>query len=288
MGIEGERPDEARPDSVGADSLPQDRRNAADYNNESAGRDVGRAKRFFPADEETRLKEKEREKEREFNALMRALQDPEYARLYEKARNTVSAAERAVDGALRENAAESTDAESRLQQMRDSAATLADGRKVFRGKDGRLVAEDGVDVTDQRASITGLSDATPRWDDYARQKERAAALAAEREAIERYQREKLDPAKVRLNDPNNPYSKDELEDFIANAKDGMPTRVQKHYDAENGLRADAPVRGSAADEYLGASPLNAPPLQIDFASARDNGPTENPTAPTPATAPKVS
>lgn len=182
----------------------------------------------------------------------------------------------AVDTALRDNANASSEAGQRLQELGDSAATLADGRKVFLGKDGRLIAEDGTDVSDQRGSITGLSGKTPSWEDYQEAKARLEALRAEREAIERYRRDVLDPAKERLNDPDNPYSKEELEEAGQEAEEQMPEPVRSAY------QANAPVIGarkpekSAADEYTGSYSVPAPDVGTKFRSAHDGAAASQP------------
>jgi hypothetical protein len=284
-----EREDQARPDSIGADSLPRSLRDLTDLNNEVAGRDTGRAQRFHSGDAAALDSKREREKEKAFNELLRRLQDPEYARAYQATRSAADRAAAAVETALNANAVASAEVQSRLQEMRESAATLADGRKVFRGKDGRLIAEDGTDVSDQRASITGLSDVTPSWDDYARESERAEALAREREQIERYQHGVLNPIRQRLDDPDNPYDKDELDGARHQLEEQMPLSVESAYEkSAPAVSASVPAPRSAADEYLGSYELNAPDVAATFAAARDGAtPAEAGPALLPDSAPKA-
>lgn len=135
-----------------SDSLPRWLRDLIeDYNNESAGRETGRQKRFFGEDHfDTLSTEKRRDKDRRFETLMRLLQDPDYARFYKQVWNAVSAAEDAAQQAIRSLAQQQEAAAQRLDALRQSATKLPDGTKVFRsGIDGRLYAEDGRDVTDQ-------------------------------------------------------------------------------------------------------------------------------------------
>lgn len=282
---------EGKPESVGADSLPRAIRDLIDLGNESAGRETGRARRFsIESPDALNAKEREKEKEKSFNELMRLLQDPEYAKLYN---DTLAVADRASDAvriALEKNGLESAEAQQQLQEIEDSAATLPDGRKVFRSEDGRLLAEDGTDVSDQSASVTGLSDRMPSWEEYARAKERADALAREREEIERYRRDVLDPARARLNDPDNPYDKDGLRKTRHDLEEQMPPSVQAAYEQNAPVNAASkPSEKSAADEYLGAYDLPTPDVALQFVTARDAQPAETPAAaPSPATAPKVS
>lgn len=291
VGIEGERPDQARPDGVGADSLPQDRRNAADYNNEIAGRDTGRAKRFLPLADEISLREKEREKERAFNALMRVLQDPAYAKLYYEAQDTVTGAEDAARRVLEKLTQERAIASENIENIRGKAAELPDGRKVYRSaKDGRLYAEDGSDVTDHGQSVRGLSDSAPSWEDYSRARDTVDDVDRRTRDVQTYQRDVLDPARQRLDDKDNPPSQDDLRDIIAGTKGSMTPDVRTAYeDAQTSKPAvNATTKNSAATAYVGSADLNAPLLQLDFASAHNAPSAELPAAtPTPAATPKA-
>lgn len=78
------------------------RRDVDDLNNENAGREVGRMKRFLTGEADPDKKQKQREREHEFrSALMALLQDdPEYAVLYEETMDKLREAEAATEAAL--------------------------------------------------------------------------------------------------------------------------------------------------------------------------------------------
>lgn len=221
---------------------------------------------------------------------MRALQDPAYAKLYHEAQDTVSAAEDAARRALEKLTQERAVASENLENIRGNAAELPDGRKVYRSaKDGKLYAEDGSDVTDHAASVHGLSDSSPSWEDYSRARDTVDDLDRRTRDVQTYQRDVLDPARRRLDDKDNPPAQDDLRDIIAGTKGSMTADVRAAYDDAQTSKpaANAATKTSAATAYVGSADLNAPLLQLDFASARDAAPAENPAAPSPATAPKT-
>jgi hypothetical protein len=285
-----DREDNARPEGVAVESLPRAVRDAIDLSNEIAGRDVGRARRFLSAEEDIKLKDKEREKERAFNALMRALQDPAYAKLYNEAKDTVTRAEDAANRALDKLAQDSIAAEEKLQSIRDAAAELPDGRKAFRAKDGRIYAEDGSDVTEHAQSVKGLTDNAPSWEDYTSARDKLEDIERRRREVEQYRRDVLDPARHRLEDKENPPSPEELRDIIARTKGAMTPDVRAGYEEASVANAVAtPKKNSAAEAYVSSTELNAPELLIDFASAHNGPAAENlAAAPTPVTTPKAS
>lgn len=277
--------DLARSEGIALDSLPKWLRDLIDINNEYADRDTGRAKRFLASSGEGGPDSEKKKEERQFNALMRLLQDPEYARLYMQAANTISDIEDAAARALEKLEREGEIAAARLDEIKNAAAELPDGRKVFLGENGRLYAEDGTDVTDQKDSVRGLSANTARFHDYKQARESVEDIERRRRAIEDYQRNVLDPAKQRLSDPNNPPSKEELEEIIRRSRRTMPSDVREAQQATKPNEASKFANESAADEYVPAASVNAPDL---FAQFRAASPVSNadPFAPMPG--PKAS
>lgn len=260
--------DLTRLDGINLDSLPKWLRDSIDINNEMADRDTGRIKRFVSSGHDDDGPDSEKQKaERHFNALMRLLQDPEYAALYGDAVKAVDDAADAAARALDKLALEAEAAGERLQELRDNAAELPDGRKVFRGEDGRLYVEDGTDVTDQRDSIRGLSANTTSWTDYKRGKETAEDIERRRREVEDYLRNVVNPAKIRLGDPNNPPSKDELEDILRRLKKEQPADVLAAQKATEPDEASKLANKSAADKYVPAAGVSAPPMFAQFRSA---------------------
>lgn len=255
-------------DAVNLDSLPRWLRDLFDLQNETAGRETGRTKRFLTSDHPDAPEAKEREKERRFTALMRRLLEPGYARLYAEAAETITRADDAAARAARKIAQASTLAGERLEQLRASAAELPDGRKVFKAVDGRIYAEDGSDVSALRDKIKGLSDRSPSWEEYAEAKRKADDIEQQRREVEAFRQDVIDPAKERLGDADNSPSEEELQGIMDGIEEKMPEAVRSEHDgALLSAEASALARGSAADEYLGSAPVGALDLRDEFAAA---------------------
>lgn len=282
-----ERTDLILGDGTSLDSLPKWLRDQIDYNNEIAGRETGRAKRFLTSSRDDDPDSQKKKDERHFNALMRLLQDPNYARLYREAANVITDAEDAVTRALRKLSDKGEEVAQRIKALKDAAAELPDGRKVFRSKDGRLLTEDGKDVSDQRGHVKGSLDSAPSWEEFQRAKETLEDIERRKRELEHYQREVLDPYKQRLSDPDDPPSKDELEEMMHKAKAAMLEDALAEMKSRGAANTASAPNTSAADQYVQAAELNAPDLEAHFRAAASAAP-ENPFAsPKAAITPKT-
>ena len=265
------RKDSDQSEGISLDSLPKWLRDMIDLNNESAGRETGRIKRFnLPVSDKALNAEKEKDEHR-FNALMRLLQDPHYARLYRYAVTTFTTAEEAVEKAKGKLEQESELAEKRRRELLDKAAQLPDGAKVFQSlNDGRIYSEHGEDVTHRKDSITGLHPNSPSWEDYRYAMKITEEIERQRHEVETYQREVLDPIKERLGDTENPATPDELEKIITrvNAKMSPAVRTQ-HKELNDAGLATIAVKNVTADELFGSYEPNTPKIQADFKTAHD-------------------
>lgn len=257
-------------DGTNLDALPRWLRDLIDLGNESAGRDTGRARRFYLSEEhDPQGAEKKREKERAFNALLLRLQDPNYARLYAEAAENVTRAGNAVETALREIARETDAVRQRLERIRETAARLPDGTRIYRsGVDGKLYAEDGRSVNSAGLSADDL-DAAPSWEEYTGAKRSLDMLETERRGIEIYKRDILEPAKERLGDTESPPAEEELE-FFKKLEAPMPTRARKEFDRQKA--EDAGLKPEASADEQGSAALNAPDLRTEFKAALDSPP----------------
>lgn len=286
----GDRKDTNQSEGISLDFLPKWLRDIIDLNNESAGRETGRIKRFnLPVSDKALIAEKEKD-ERRFNALMRLLQDPHYAHLYHQAVTTVTTAEEAAEKARRKLEQEYEIADKRRRELLDNAAQLPDGTKVFQSiNDGRIYSVDGEDVTHLQDSIAELHLNPPSWEDYQHAKKIAEEIEKQRNEVEIYQREVLDPIKDRLGDTNNPPTTDELETIIKNVNDKMSPAVQTQHKelSAAGPSADISVRNTTADELFGSYKPNAPKIQADFKTAHDE-PYRSSATPLPTIIPKLT
>lgn len=264
----GRREDEDRRDGTALDSLPRWLRDLIEYNDELAGRDNGRMQRFLLSEDRESRKTGEKKQQRRFDELLRLLQNPLYAKLYYQAVETIERVDVAANRVRRKLERESEAAADQLSRLRASAAELPDGRKVFRAKDGRLVAEDGTDVTGRKEHITGLSPDTASWEEFEDTQKRLDETRRQLGEVDTYMREVIEPARERLRDPENPMTPDELREFQTKAMDAAPSFLRSELDnlrtEENKVATASP---SAADGYVGPAGLNAPDLFAQFEAA---------------------
>lgn len=283
MGHDGkEEQERARPESIGTDSLPSTQRNVIDLNNEIAGHETGRSKKFLNLESPEALRVRKREEEHRLSALMHAMQDPEYAAAYKATKDAAEAARRAVDAARLKLDLEAQRATDRLDQIRQSAAQLRDGTRVYISKaDGRLYTEGGVDVSDRRGEATGLTQGSPSYEDFRRARDDAEGIAERRREVERYESEVLQPVEERLPNEDDPYTLEQLEEAKRRLEE-MPPDVLAEYDFPRAA-VSPDTKRSAADDYLGSDDFAAPDMNMHFASAARDA-SHDPSSPaSPAT-----
>jgi hypothetical protein len=190
------------------------RQDIDDLNNEMAGRDVGRIRRFLPDRDPETIAQKKREKDARETALQQLLRDPAYAAAYERACNAIDRAQAALDEALLENAETVERLAQELEAMEGRAARLPDGRAVFRANDGTLRTADGQRLRSEAvlASLIIPTDA-PSYEDYAASRDALTDARERGHQLSRVQTEVIDPARNRTHDADNPLSFDELEEI---------------------------------------------------------------------------
>ena len=240
---------------IGGNRPPsKSRQDYDDLQNEMAGRDVGRIARFIHEDRSPHGREKRAEKERaSVSRLMALLQsDPEYARLYNDTMDKLGRAETATQAALESAEQRLAGAERDLADMRDRASTLPDGTKVFRGKDGNVYTEDGRQLTDDERSQVDWKEGAPRYDEFAAKKKEAVQARTNITDLQRYQTDVLGRIRDRMEDEQQPPSKDEFDSFDKDMKDQMPSA------AKNNI---TPSNGPALDSSNGVSAITLPPMK---------------------------
>lgn len=141
--------------------------NLDDFNNEMAGRDTGRIKRFgFDQARQDATEDKKR-KQSAFEQLM---MNPVYREAWTNAMNAVNQAEEAVYHALIQAGDTLHEARRQYQELLDKAALTADGQRVFKDKHGDVYTEDGEKLSaDEAAQIDWRGDDPSREDQFHRQ-----------------------------------------------------------------------------------------------------------------------
>ena len=211
----------------------------ADLQNELAGLDVGRQRRFLPTGYDDPRSDKAREREaqvyRVMTELQRMMMDEDYAALYTRVHTTVSNMELAVDVALEDARARQAESAAEIEALRARAGTLPDGTIVFRSETGEVFTEDGAALAPGMEESVSWQTHSPSWEEYSAAKDKAHAAQAEVDEIETYQREVLQPARDRLEDPANetkPLSAEKMEqierDVLEQAPSSVSTEFHKH------------------------------------------------------------
>ncbi|WCN09976.1 hypothetical protein [Marinomonas mediterranea] len=137
------------------------KQNLDDYNNEMAGRDTGRMKRFGFED---KRKIEQKEKRKREKTLQDLLLNAEYLAAWNAATDAVNSAQRAVYDVLIKTRDDLTIAEKNHAELLSRAITLEDGRKVFLDDDGSIYGENGHKLQIE-APMHGHPHA-PSWQDF--------------------------------------------------------------------------------------------------------------------------
>ncbi len=185
-----------------------------DFREELAGVKAGRIARHLPEDHTNTEKGRERRaaKAREQRSQLEIpLADPTYLAAHERVMGTLSDYEDRARSALDHVRAQIDQFETELEDMRDRAARLPDGRMVFRDAAGNVRTEDGTLIDGPVAEAIVWPEDAPAYENFEAKRE-ALARAREREAaIESYMVDVLGSARDRLTDEDNPPSLDEIE-----------------------------------------------------------------------------
>lgn len=155
-----------------------------DLNNEMAGRDTGRMRRFISADENGQIARQKQEKDRflEFADRMLTL---EQQRRYEKLQRDFERYDRATQQALAEVDRDIAQAQLNLEQIQNNATRLDNGRRVYRDEnDGQFYDENDQRVNDDEQIEASRNH---RDSDSTRSK-----FKDQREQLENLQKEKSD------------------------------------------------------------------------------------------------
>lgn len=260
-------------DDVGPNFKSRARRDNEDLNLEKSGLETGRMARFLVGDKSVRTVEERKKKEeaQRFYSLLEMLlrEDARYAKLYHEVRERLERAHQAVDSALIDIKQRLEASDRKLQKLRNAAAELPDGRKVFRSSiDNALYSEDGQRLNERDAQKVKIPEGALSWEEYAREAEKRHQLRQDTEEAERYRDEVLKPAQDRLNDRDNPPSMEELDAFNRRIDHAMPNTVARHLSSV----VTASRSQSAAHTIADATKLSVPDLHAHFDTVRVTAP----------------
>lgn len=139
-------------------------------------------------------------------ALQIMLQDEAYYAAWNAARDAIDRAQLRLDEALAE-------LEAKIESIEDRAVRLADGRAVYMRPDGTAVTKEGETISAAVLSELSIPANAATEEEYRAARTRQAELGGYADEI--------DDARTEVRDPDNPPSKDRLEEI----KDQMDKRA---------------------------------------------------------------
>ncbi len=219
-------------------------RDFEDLQNELAGRETGRNSRFLNnTGHATQENKRKRNDERVLlSALEQLLQsDPEYAARYHEVIDLLSRAEVATERALQAAEQDLNVAEDALDQMRDSANRLTDGTAVYRDASGNVWTEGGRMVEGHELEGIVWTKGAPSYEDILKQKQAVEDARRRIEELRRYQIDVLGKHRDIMTDPDNPPSKDDLDDIEKEIKERAPESVRLEIMPEQETTTQSPI-----------------------------------------------
>lgn len=231
-----------------------------DLNNERAGRDVGRQRRFLHDRDPEFTDQKKKENEQRLSALMRLLRDPIYAAAYERATSALNRAQEALDAALLGNVLQTERFQDQLGAMEETAARLPSGRLVFRSHDGSLKDAEGRPLRSEAgAASLSIPMEAPSYEDYAATRDALTSARARGKDLAEIQTDMLDPARDRLNDQDDPLSLDEL-NALEQQMDHVALSIADG-SVHQQFEADRSPEPTPSNEPMDAVPFDLPTLR---------------------------
>ena len=179
-----------------------------DWNNETAERgELGRIHRHYQKDNGYSKTEKKRKERKEFSELLRRLQDPEYAKAYNKLAKTLHSLEKVTAKAMSEVEQRITRQHEAIRQAESTATRLYNGHIVFKDDDGSVKNSKGNFITDPvlLESIVWKPDALT-YKEYQALKDGLKASHQELEELQDYQINILGETRHRMADEENPMT----------------------------------------------------------------------------------
>lgn len=146
-----------------------------DYGNENAGRNTGRMKRHLPGEAAPDAIRKRRDEDarRMMSALEQLLLDPIYRAKYEAFGLFLSDAENKADNLIEKAESKLAEIDAKISAAIESAPKL-NGKAIFRYADGRVIDEDGEELSSDQ--VEGIV-----WPDGSMSAEEFTALRESRE-----------------------------------------------------------------------------------------------------------
>ena len=217
-------------------------RDFGDLQDENAGRETGKIRRFVAAGNDLTAV---RAREHGYSWTADLIEQMRLNRIADRLDELDRASARALELALKRE----REARETLEQIQ-SQAMIVQGRRAYRTADGRHVYyEDGTRVEEQVAR-----DSTrPTWEQYQDANRHVDTAVEERKEIEDY-RDRLDRTRSRVQgDDGEPLNKDDL-DAIDKELEAMPDSVRKQLRTTSAMKQGGPTTQFAFNGAVDGNP----------------------------------
>ncbi|MEL6922383.1 MAG: hypothetical protein AAFO77_15455 [Pseudomonadota bacterium] len=204
----------------------RDRQAFDDLQNEIAGHDTGRIKRFgIAAARDFEAKQEVKRNKAYRDALHRLLMtDPEYRELYEDLGSALGDAETTADTEIARLESQLSQIEADLDDMRSEAPKI-DGKAIFRTANGRIMDEDGKELDGLIAEDIIWPSNAVSAENYVALRTQEADLRASLDAWHGYRNDMLGDLRNRFEDRDTPMSKDDMRDALRDIERAQPSVV---------------------------------------------------------------
>lgn len=217
-----------------------------DLQREIAGVNGSRIARFLTVDDSVSKSRREKEDQAvRQTRLMIALMDAAYREAFTRAWDTLEQAERAAEAALQKLERQIAEAEDDIRDMERQAARVPGGEMVFKDANGQVRYADGRKVEDHLAETVLWTGDEPTFEDYVGETEKLDNLRNAKTETEIYRDEVLGEAREELSDPDNPPSRERLEEITDKVKTRMPSVVAAEIEPDTGEMAAEPTANLA-------------------------------------------
>lgn len=207
---------EAAAEKLRADTL-------ADLNHERAGLDTGRSQRFLSPDQSERGDSSKKEAQRTLQTMLDLmLLNPDYAAAYQATDKALGDAETDAETQIRIAQDWLAQAQSDLETLKDRAAELPDGTKVyFDPESGDIITEGGRVLSEDEAAQIELNGHEPTYADYLDATQKVEAAQDDLNAWYEYQ-VVLGGYRNEISDADNPASTERLDEIQSGIHEHRP------------------------------------------------------------------
>ncbi len=229
------------------------KQNLDDNNNEIAGRDTGRIKRFLSDEARDHLEERKSGKISEKRSLLDILlmTDPVYAQLYSDVMEKIDQIDLAVNKALTKADRRIEHLETNLMDIQERANKLVDGTLIYKSLVGSVFTNDGISLSQQEVDGINWRESNPSWEERSEAGDALDAAYKKREEIEEYRENTLQHAKDRMNDADNPPDKEELQDILDDLDVSLPDSIENNMNVSKDISVQSNLMNQFQDKASG-------------------------------------